>query len=411
MARKWGMLFLAAVMMLLAGCSGEAALVREALVAALNHPNYEYQGSFHLTGDPEKLMQLGNSQDDAGAAAMLHALQAGMTIHGWQLAFHQAKMVLEMNDSKILSDKGLWPSDRKASVELLTDNLDVYVKTPLDSKYLLLPNNMHALQGDGSLPPAKMKEYQEKMRELTLSFMKTYIAKFDFTLAEAKNLGTKTVSLPNGERVETTHITITLDTKEIVKLLLFAANDAATNPDVKKFAIEILTLISQMNEESKPTAERLSAAQLRAQAEMMVNIGLQSLKQWLDTDGKQATPEKLVEMVKAKGLQSLTWTLDYYIDKNKLPVRQVSSFSLVLTDKDDAAQKPVTVGFATDFLIWNYGKATAFPFPTGEQYVAWNQLEEDPAKLNSFDEKGFLYHFLKLGLKEKGDHSPSAVHP
>ncbi|NGQ96818.1 hypothetical protein G3578_16760 [Brevibacillus sp. SYP-B805] len=412
MIRKWGMLFLA-LMLLLTGCSGEAALVKDAVIASLNNPNYDYEGSFQLTGEPDKLLTLVGAEKDENLSTVLNALKAGVVLQGSQQSLEQARLLLELKDAKLLRDKGLLPANQRDDVELelLINDGEVYVKTPQDSKYLQLKNDMSALAGKGNLSPEALKALQKKMNELTFSFLQKYLTTFAYKLEQAKNLGNVTVNLPNGGSVETTHIAVTLDAKELAQLALYILRDAPANPAVKDYAVDMLILFRTIAQESDPNGTKATPDQIRAQAEATVNLGLQSLKKWLETEGKAYTPEKLVDMMKAEGIQSLTWTIDWYIDANKLPVRKTSKFSVTLADKHDPAAQPFTVGFAADQVMWNYGKATSFPLPGADQTVSLQELQADPAKLKSFGENGFLRPLIEFALHQQKMSQPMGITP
>lgn len=397
--KKWSVLILA-LMLLLAGCSGQASLVRDTVVASLDHPNYDYQASFKLAGDKDQLIKLAEAENEPELTAILKALGAGLTLNGSQQDLNRAKMVIELNDDKVLRDQKLWSGEQKASVELLVDTNNIYVKTPLDQKYLLLSNDMNSSLGEPAVSADEAKELQEKLQSLTFSFLKKYIPKFDYKLNQVKDYGKATVKLPNGESVETTHLAITLDMKEIVQLLRYIAEDATTNPEVKNLAVEFMVLTGELAAKNDP-ALKTTPAERRAQAEAMVTLGLQALKQWLQTEGKEYTPEKVVAMAKEAGLEGLTLTLDYYIDENKLTVKQASNFSITVKDETTFGDKPVTFGFETDTLAWNYDKATSFSIPQAADTVSYEQLLTDEKAVDAFDKNSFLRAIIDFALEER----------
>lgn len=395
--KKWSVLFLA-LMLLLAGCSGQASLVRDSIVASLDHTNYEYEATFKLTGDQDQLLKLAEKENDPQLLAFLKTLQAGFLLKGTQQDLNKGTFSLELNDDKQLRDAKLWSGEQKASLELIIDSGDIYVKTPLDKKYLYLSNDLNALQAEGAISSKDMKELQEKMQDLTLSFMKKYIPKFGYKLNQVKDHGKTTVKLPNGESIETTHVSITFDMKEMVQLLTYIAQDATTNPEVKNLAVEFMVLTGEIAEKNDPTL-KMTPAERRAQAEIMVNLGIQSLKEWLETEGKNYTPEKVVEMAKAEGIEDLTLTFDYYIDQNKLTVKALSNFSV--TVKDEAfGDKPVTFGIESDSYAWNYDKAASITLPKAADVVSYDQLAEDEKAIEAFAENGFLRAIIDFALDE-----------
>lgn len=399
MWKKWGILFLAA-MFILTGCAGEASLVRDSIVSSMEKPNYNYSGSFKLTGSPEKLLEL-FGEENADAKALIEALKAGVTANGSQLDLQRAKVVLQANDDKLLRDKGLWTGENKAAIELLVDNNSVYAKTPLDSKYLKLDVNSPMLAEKEAIDPKKLQELQVKLNKLTFDFTKNYIAKYGFTLSQVKNHGSKTVTLPDGQSVKATQISISLDLKELANMLLYSANDATTNQDLKNFAVEMVTLTSMIAGETDGTGKTLSEAEYRAQAQVMVEMGMKSYTEWWNNEGKKYTADQIVQMAKAEGIEAVNWNLDFYIDENKTRVQQKNNFNVTLKNKADQSKEAVTFGFESDQYVWNVGKATPFDLPKAEQTVTPEQLKKDKEALKAFNEKGFLNVFIKTFLDEQ----------
>jgi hypothetical protein len=403
---KKGSILLLALMLLLVGCSSEASLVRDSIAASLEKPNYDYHGTLKLTGDIEKLPQALGEEENKEFAAFAAALKAGLTVSGSQKDLQNTKLVLSVSDDKLLREKGLWTGEKNASVELLLNDDRLYIKTPLDQKHLLVDTQMQqpfptasGMSETSAIDPVKWKDFHDKMNKLVLDFMKKYIATYGYKLSDAKNLGTETVALPNGQSVKATHVTMELDLKELVDMLLYTAKDATTNADVKTFAVDFMVLTQSLSEEMDPAVKKTTEAEKRAAAEATVTIGLTALKEWLDTEGKKYTSDEIVKMAKAEGLDELKWNLDFYIDENKMPVRQKGTFSV--TFHAPKWKEPLTIGLESDQYMYNFGKATAYPIPKADETVTVEQLEKDKEAVSAFHETGFLRKLLELALEEK----------
>lgn len=401
LAKKAGFLLLAALL-LLTGCSGEASLVRDAVVKSVETPNYEYQGTLKLTGNLDELLKLSGEEVDDNVKALLAALEAGLTFTGSQYDIDQAKMTFSANDDKILRDNGLWTGDQPATLELLMDVEKTYVGTPIDDKYILIDP---ASTDDSGVDPEKARAFQEKVMSLTLDFMKKYVSKYGYKLSDVENLGEETVTLPNGEKVKATHIAISLDAKELINLLLYTAKDATTNKDVRDFAVDFMMLMATFAAEQQealgPEAEPFPAPD-RAEIEQTVDQGLAELKEAIADLEETYTVDEIVELAKQNGLESITLNLDYYIDKDKLPVRSTSNIKLTVKDPEGELKVPVTVALEADSYAWNFGKTKAITFPGEDQVVTIEQLMSDKDAINAFNQEGFLYHFLKEMTKETG---------
>lgn len=399
---KKGSLLLLAMLLLLTGCSGQAALVRDSLAASVEKPNYEFQGSLKLIADLEKLDKVDDTisaEEKAEIFAVLRTLVAGVSMTGSQTDLNHAKLTLTANDDKVLRDKGMWTGDQKASVDLLVDTDKVYFKSPIDTKYLAVDGS--GGMADPAIDPKALKDFQEKLNKLTMDFMKKYIAKYGFTLSNVKNLGKETVKLPNGTSVEATHISIQLDLKELVKIFFFTANDATTNADVRSFAIDVVTLFSKFEQDTNKPEKPLTDAELRAEATTTVDMGLAFLKGWLEEVQKELTVDKIVEMAKEDGLLGVNMSFDYLVDANKLPVSQKVKATVTFKPVDEPTVKePITMGFESDSLMWNYGKAPAIAYPKAEETVLMDQIFTDEKALAGFNEKGFMHALLK-SMKEE----------
>ncbi|REK61241.1 MAG: hypothetical protein DF221_16615 [Brevibacillus sp.] len=399
---KKGSALLLALMLLLTGCAGEASLVRDAMVASLEKHNYDFEGTIKLTGDIDKLpAALGKQQQDKESAAILAAVQAGVTVKGTVLDTKNMKFNVEVNDDKLLREKQFWTGDKKAALEVVINDGKLFAKTPLDQKYLLFDTNVinaAALGENVKVDAAKIKEYQDKMNKLAIDFMKKYFATYGYKLSNAKNLGTETVQLPNGEKVKATHVAVNLDAKELINMFFYSANDAVTNQEVKKFAIEMMVLSNSLNEELLNPEKKTSEAEKRAVAEAMVTAGLAKAKQWLDTEGKKQTPEQLLEKAKQNGFHGVTLNMDFYITEEKLPVRQKSTLNV--TFQVPEMKQPLTIGLESDQYSYNFNKATKYDVPSKDAAVTLDQLKQDKKALDAFREKGFLRVFAEKALEE-----------
>ena len=400
---KKGSAILLAGMLVLTGCANEASLVRDSIVASIDKPNYDFQGTLKLTGDVEKLpAAFGETVVDKEGQALLAALKAGVTVKGSQKDLQDAKFQLEVNDDKLLRDNKLWTGDKKASVEMIAADNKVYVKSPLDSKYLVIDattsNPFGGINSTEGVDPAKLKAFQDKMNDLTLNFIKKYVSKYGYKLADAKNLGVEKVTLPNGDKVDATHVAIKIDAKELVKMFFFTANDAVASQDVKTFAIDFMVLTNTFAEEIDPEMGKTTEAEKRALAEATISEGMKSAKQWLDETGKIYTPEKIVEEMKKEGFQNLAWNLDFYVDSAKMPVHQKSSLNVTFQTKD--MKQPLTIGLEADQYAYNFGKATKYDIPAKDTGLTVEQLYKDEKAINSFSDKGFMRPFAQSMLEQ-----------
>jgi hypothetical protein len=401
---KKGSFLLLAMLLLLTGCSGQAALVRDSMAASLDKPNYEFQGSLKLLADVDKLEKLPDASMTAESKkeffSVLRALTAGVTVEGTKTDLSHAKVTLAAIDDKPLRDKGLWSGDKKAAVDFLVDSNKLYVKSPLDAKYLLVDSNSRLIQ-DPSIDAKQVRDFQDKLNKLTFEFAKKYISKYGYTLSQVKNLGTETVKLPNGESVQATHIAIQLDLKELIQMFFYTANDVTANADVRAFAIDVATLFSKFEQDTTKPEKPLTDEQLRAKATTYVDMGIVFLKGWVAQTQKEYPVDKIVEMAKENGLLGVNLSFDYLVDSNKMPVSQKTTAKVTFKLDDLKITEPITVGFESASLMWNHGKAAEIVYPKADQAVSLESIYNDEKALASFNDKGFMHAILKSA---KDDH-------
>lgn len=398
---KRGSILLLAFLLLLTGCSQEAALVRDSVVASMEKQNYDFKGTLKLTGDIEKILEEAKEDEKEEAVALVSALTKGVTFEGSQHDLNTAKFVVTLNDDKILRDHKLWTGEQKAALELFVADQDVYVKSPIDKKYLSA-NSMG--KADIPIDAEKLKEFQKKLNDLSISFMKKYIAQYGYKLSNAKNLGTTTVELPNGEKVSATHITMTLDAKEILTMLLYTAKDATVNKEVRSFAVDVLMLTREFYTAFAKDQEDMSFFTLikeRKDAEYLVDKGMEAVKAEIANFEKTSSIDKLLEDAKKEGFDSFTMKLDTYVTSDKLPVRSTSNLQLSFRDMGSETEKPFTFGLEADQYAWNWGKATEFKVPTADHAISVLQIDENPKLVKEFNENGFFYHIVKDAFVQK----------
>lgn len=392
------------MLLILTGCSGQAALVRDAITASIEKPNYDYQGSLKLIADVSKFEKMASEDESMSDGekeelfSVLRALTAGVTMQGSQNDLNHAKFVITANDDKVLRDKNLWTGDQKASIELLLDTDDLYVKTPIDQKYLAVKNS-ESFANHSDIDPIKLKEFHEKLNKLTLDFMKKYVSTYGFSLSHVKNHGTETVKLPNGESVQATHISVKLDLKELVNMFFYTATDATQNPDVRAFAIDMAVLFSKFEQDLSPDKESMTDEELRKQAEITVDAGIAFIKGWVEETKKQYTADQIVDMMKKEGLEAVNFSFDYYIDANKMPVYSKVNATVTFDPKDENIKEPITFGFESDAYAYNFGKAASITYPKADDTVTFDQLLNDENALKGFNEKGFLHSLLKSSIE------------
>ncbi|WP_176560310.1 copper amine oxidase N-terminal domain-containing protein [Brevibacillus dissolubilis] len=439
MWKKWGSLTLASLLVL-TGCSNQAAIVRDSVVKSLDTHSYDFKGTFKLTGDFAKAYELSEGKKpEAEWNAVFESIKSGVTIEGTQTDFDRGRYVITANDDKVLREKGLWSKEEKASAEFLIDKTKTYITTPHDSKYLLIDEDTYLMEPEyddyyydeefdatkeeelteeekaaaavvvANAP--KIAELEKQLNDMMIDFMKKYIKNYEFTLSKVTNHGETTVELPNGQSVKATHVTINLDTKEMIRILVYTMRDAVSNPEVRKFAVDAFVLSEQISdlstedftyEEDGNTYEvkDRTPAELRADAEERVSYMIDSLKESL-AGSENFDAATLEAEVKEAGLEAFNMQLDYYVAADKTPVRTGINLSLTVQDNEADKPEPLTFGLEADTYQWNFGKPSAVNYPAEDKTVDMMKITEDKTLVKDFDEKGFLGYLLREAIKEQ----------
>ncbi|WP_232699547.1 hypothetical protein [Brevibacillus daliensis] len=387
-----GFALLATSALALTGCTPEAALIRDSTLKTMENTSYQFSSTMKLTGNFADELKKDKTFTPENAS-ILESVMSGVTIEGTQTDLTSGKYTITLNNDKALRDNKLWTGDKKASVEMIVDNSDLYIKSALDKKYLNMNND--TMYGETfTLSPEEMKKFNQEVNELSMKFARNYVKGFDFKGTKVENKGEKTVKLPNGEEVKTTHVAVSLDTNKLIDLVYYVAKDGIVNPEVRTFAIDVATLGNKMDDQMQKLPLKKDE-EYRKEATTQVDTLLAEAKVGFAELEKEYTPAKLAEEAKKAGLEDLNITLEYYVDKNKLPVRTTSTFDLKVKNTEEKDAKSMTVGFAVDTYAWNFGKTNPYTKPGKNDFVTVDDLKKDKEAIKNFDEKGFFHQFVK----------------
>ncbi|TPG69557.1 hypothetical protein EEL32_13065 [Brevibacillus laterosporus] len=397
-----GAAVLASSVLVMTGCSTDGVMLRDATLNSLEKGSYNLAGSFKLTGNFDEVLKKQQALTDE-QAGILQSVKDGISFEGVQ-ADTSSKITMTLNNDKALRDHKVWEGKDKASVEMIVDKQDIYLKSPIDKKYLKYAQDMQ-LAGTNNLDPALVKKFSEDVNKLSMNFANKYIKGFDFKGSSVQNKGEETVKLPNGEELKATHLTIELDTKNIIELAYYIAKDATVNPEVRSFAIDLASMANKFSDQIiEPKKTLLKDEEYRKTATEQVDLLVAAAKVGISDFEKENSPEKLVELAKTEGgLQNLKLKLDYWIDKDKLPVRSSVTIDVAVKDPSATAKDatPITFGLISESYQWNFGKATPFVVPGKNDFINYSDLAKDKEAIKNFDEKGFFHKIIKEVQKQE----------
>ncbi|BAU29352.1 copper amine oxidase-like protein [Aneurinibacillus soli] len=391
--KQWGLAFLVLILTLLSGCSGDALTLRNSFVKAASQPNYDFQSTIRVTSkDADNMLQLAHMMNPTDkelqdAGEILKTMREGITLKGSQYDRQHASMTMTLNHDSLLRKEKLWTGDQNASLTVLLSPEAAYVKTPLDSKYLfasLAPKT-------SEINPEVFAQLQKRVNEMTVAFIQEYSEKHSYNLPHIQNKGSVSVTLPNGQSTTASHITVTLNIEEMTALFYSIAKDAADDPKVRTFLMNIVQEMSKLDPSLASTNEISEDILAQNFAEALGEIKKME---------KQYPPKKVAEMAREQGLQSFSFTFDYFVDANNLPVRSTSKLDFVFKDKDGALPEAIQLSVEIDDYMWNFGKATSIVYPAKTETVDAENLKENHKLLSAFHPQGFLHAILKDAISE-----------
>ncbi|QOS99076.1 hypothetical protein JNUCC42_22290 [Brevibacterium sp. JNUCC-42] len=398
-----GAAVLASSVLVMTGCSTDGVMLRDATLNSLEKGSYNFAGSFKLTGNFDEVLKKQQALTDE-QAGILQSVKDGISFEGVRADTASSKITMALNNDKALRDHKVWEGKDKASVEMIVDKQDIYLKSPIDKKYLKYAQDMQ-LAGTNNLDPALVKKFSEDVNKLSMNFANKYIKGFDFKGSSVQNKGEETVKLPNGEELKATHLTIELDTKNIIELAYYIAKDATINPEVRSFAIDLASMANKFSDQIiEPKKTLLKDEEYRKTATEQVDLLVAAAKVGISDFEKENSPEKLVELAKTEGgLQNLKLKLDYWIDKDKLPVRSSVTIDVAVKDPSATAKDamPITFGLISESYQWNFGKAAPFVVPGKNDFINYSDLAKDKEAIKNFDEKGFFHKIIKEVQKQE----------
>src|SRR5690606_6549168 len=112
-----------------------------------------------------------------------------------------------------------------------------------------------------------LQTIQEKVREVFTA----YLADYDFSLKQIRDLGQKTISLPNGSKVDTTQIQIELSVLDLLNMLHYSLNHFVQDAEFQEAFYSMLvdmTLLEEGKTVSDVTASEIAEMKKELQKEI-----------------------------------------------------------------------------------------------------------------------------------------------
>lgn len=347
MKRTWLLILL--LVFVLSGCAPNVAIVGEAMKSQLDVTSYASTTTFALDAD------VPTDGQDARVGLVLKALRDGVVFDVQQKDEQHAHGVISLKNPASIVGTELWPSQTKPALEFYLEGNEVYLKSSLDQKFLHVP------AAEAPLSPEMQKEFNE----LAKSVVREYIDQFGYPFKNVTTTPNVDVTLPDGSKVSTTHVNITLDLEEAHELLVYYLENLSKFDGLDR----LMTGIGEMTgEDVTPVVPEMKAALAQAaNALKLVNVkelaarGVKadiSAEYWISTDNRFVQDHLKV---------------DFNLPGNAFPGNALPNLTLRM---DVWSQ------------YWNHNGPVEYPALTDDRVVTLEQLAFNPDEFDSFGAGG-----------------------
>ena len=212
------------------------------------------------------------------------------------------------------------PSSGKVAFDVIMKDGELIIGTSEDHVGIHFSNFLAMPEGE-ELPfetkeelEAWLATIQEKVREV----FKAYLAEYAFSLDHIHDLGQTSISLPNGETVETTHIQLELSLFDLLNLIHYSLEHVVADEEFQPAFYNMLVELTLL-EEGKVASELADAevAELKATLQEEINPLVQDL-----ADGLKEFIEKELSNYEDVMLGAFSSVIDTYIGVDDQEVYQ-----------------------------------------------------------------------------------------
>lgn len=347
--------FLAVSMLLiLTGCAPDAPLLTEGLK---NAPN-SLEAKSTLTFDTNLPVA------DKQGQALLTALKSGVILDTQIKDTEHIHQTVSLADPSAIEAASLWPSKTKPGYETFKEGNVTYIKTTADNKFL-------GIKTDDS------KQLIEELAPIIQKLGDDFINQDQISLKNVQTLGEESVTLPNGNSEQATHVRVSIDFQEALSLLTYAVEHLNENPDVQK-------LLGSIPNTALPTAELNADDVKKGLADLateLKSLDVEKLKAagW---DG-QITVDSWINSAKQIDQSDFALTAkvpaNVMVDNGLTPATNLKSISFTLTSHEKR---------------WNQNKEITYSAPSANQAIMIDDVTKNPELIASFGENSVIGRYL-----------------
>lgn len=342
--KKWIVISLS-FLLLLTGCVQNAPFIADAMKKSMNLTSYEAKSTF--TFDTNLPVE------DPEVRALLQALKDGVHVQIKQTDAHNAHYTLSFQDSKPLLGTSLWPEQVKAAVDFYLGANNTLFKTSADRKYLSLPTDEAMIPSSG-------------LNDLPKQLIEDYLSESKFKLKNANLMGTKTVTLPNGEKEKTAHVRLFFELDEALNWLAYTLEYMSKHPKIEKQLAGLNSTMpsseidnDNIKQSLKEMANELKAINVNQLKKDGYDFNL-VLEFWINSDRN---------IVQSNSTVLMKMPATFFYDMGLISKAGYKSIYFKINSKDQ---------------YWNHNKKVAYTLPKKNQIITIDQLVENPKLLESF---------------------------
>lgn len=348
-----------AVMMIISACSTQAGLLlKQSTLKQLEVESFEGSSTVSFDIDTQMYKNTFDIQVDTKQIDMFNTV---VDIH---------------IPSNLLLLAGVEVEDG-LTVSIISKDGDSLIGFPQDDIGFSLATMDEAFEGLIEEEKEKVEQLIVTLQEAMIELAKQYIQDFNFSLKHIENHGNVKVTLPNGEKVDTTHVEVKLDALEALDLLHYSFTYFLENESFQQSFYETIAQLPQMFGDLGEVEEEIDFDIEEIKEEMNSAIALiASELEMVRTD-----LEEHADMIS----ELATVSLHSYIGKDKETYKTEFIFNIAYTEKianlqlEELEGLPFAPGdsitISTEDYMWNHNKTVA-PIELPSRIITMDELNE-----------------------------------
>lgn len=285
-----------------------------------------------------------------------------------------------LKSDQLLRDNGLWEFPQKPGFEALVFNQDkIYTKTSADSTYLFasLSELLSLNDEENSEAYANIIEAQQQVSDLTVKMASEYLDQYEFTLGNVSNLGTSSLTLPDGT-VQVKKIKISLNEEQMKNMVSYTLGNLAESVVIKDYLLAVNAIQQEGQLPIGAGGETLEQMYQGFQDSIL------ALKTVVDDFDLQQTLDGAGTDVHV----DLTFSID-----DTGYIRQEEANLIIEMDSPTGSTEKARLELTSSQIFWNINNVTPITEPTSDA-VSITAVLEDANLLTRWDEKSYI----RIGL-------------